>query len=142
MCVCVTKKKSARRMASTTSDTGDTSSKQQQAQRKENYFFFYLCVCVCVCTCMHAHVQYMCLPVCPSGDHLPMPTRWRRNSTSSLHRCGCILPTNLPNACFGSNIHMHISIQKWVIIFVCTWATMCVQIVDTLVFVVSKHRHS
>ena len=26
----------ARRMASTTSDTGDTSSKQQQAQRKEN----------------------------------------------------------------------------------------------------------
>ena len=36
-CVCVTMKKSARRMASTTSDTGDTSSKQQQAQRKENY---------------------------------------------------------------------------------------------------------
>ena len=30
-------KKSARRMASTTSDTGDTSSKQQQAQCKENY---------------------------------------------------------------------------------------------------------
>ena len=28
-------KKSARRMASTTSDTGDISSKQQQAQRKE-----------------------------------------------------------------------------------------------------------
>ena len=38
VCVCVTmKKKSARRMASTTCDTGDTSSKQQQAQRKENY---------------------------------------------------------------------------------------------------------
>ena len=37
VCVCVTMKKSARRMASTTSDTGDTSSKQQQAQRKENY---------------------------------------------------------------------------------------------------------
>ena len=37
-CVCVSQwKKSARRMASTTSDTGDTSSKQQQAQRKENY---------------------------------------------------------------------------------------------------------
>ena len=36
VCVCVTKKKSARRMASTTSDTGDTSSKQR-AQRKENY---------------------------------------------------------------------------------------------------------
>ena len=35
--MCVTMKKSARRMASTTSDTGDTSSKQQQAQRKENY---------------------------------------------------------------------------------------------------------
>ena len=30
-------KKSARRMASTTSDTGDTSSKQQQALRRENY---------------------------------------------------------------------------------------------------------
>ena len=30
-------KKSAIRMASTTSDTGDISSKQQQAQRKENY---------------------------------------------------------------------------------------------------------
>ena len=30
-------KKSARRMASTTSDTGDTSSKQQQAQREEDY---------------------------------------------------------------------------------------------------------
>ena len=37
VCVCVTMKKSARRMASTTSDTGDTSSKQQQAQHKENY---------------------------------------------------------------------------------------------------------
>ena len=37
MCVCVTMKKSARQMASTTSDTGDTSCKQQQAQRKENY---------------------------------------------------------------------------------------------------------
>ena len=37
-CVCVSQwKKSARRMASTTSNTGDTSSKQQQAQRKENY---------------------------------------------------------------------------------------------------------
>ena len=36
-CVCVTMKKSARRMASTTSDTSDTSSKQQHAQRKENY---------------------------------------------------------------------------------------------------------
>ena len=34
--VSVTMKKSARRMASTTSDTGDTSSKQDQAQRKEN----------------------------------------------------------------------------------------------------------
>ena len=37
MCVCHNEKKGARRMASTTSDTGDTSSKQQQAQRKENY---------------------------------------------------------------------------------------------------------
>ena len=38
VCVCVChNEKSARRMASTTSDTGDTSSKQQQAQRKENY---------------------------------------------------------------------------------------------------------
>ena len=37
VCMCVTMKKSARRMASTTSDTGDTSSKQQLAQRKENY---------------------------------------------------------------------------------------------------------
>ena len=37
VCVCHNEKKSARRMASTTSDTGDTSSKQQQAQRKENY---------------------------------------------------------------------------------------------------------
>ena len=38
VCVCVTMKKGgARRMASTTSDTGDTSSKQQQAQCKENY---------------------------------------------------------------------------------------------------------
>ena len=37
VCVCVTMKKSARRMASTTSDTGDASRKQQQAQRKENY---------------------------------------------------------------------------------------------------------
>ena len=39
-CVCVTMKKSARRMASTsdmTSDTGDTSSKRQQAQRKQKY---------------------------------------------------------------------------------------------------------
>ena len=36
-CMCVTMKKSARRMASMTSDTGDTSSKQQQAERKENY---------------------------------------------------------------------------------------------------------
>ena len=36
--VCVSQwKKGARRMASTTSDTGDTSSKQQQAQCKENY---------------------------------------------------------------------------------------------------------
>ena len=37
VCVCVTMKKGARRMANTTSDTGDTSSKQQQAQCKENY---------------------------------------------------------------------------------------------------------
>ena len=37
VCVCVTMKKSAGRMASTTSNTGDTSRKQQQAQRKENY---------------------------------------------------------------------------------------------------------
>ena len=37
VCACITMKKSARRMASTTSDTGDTSSKQQQAQCKENY---------------------------------------------------------------------------------------------------------
>ena len=37
VCVCVAMKKSAGQMASTTSDTGDTSSKQQQAQRKENY---------------------------------------------------------------------------------------------------------
>ena len=38
VCVCVTmKKKSARRMASMTSDTGDTSSKQQQAQCKQKY---------------------------------------------------------------------------------------------------------
>ena len=36
-CVCVTMKKSARRIASTTSNTGDTSSKQQQAQRKQKY---------------------------------------------------------------------------------------------------------
>ena len=36
VCVCHNEK-SARRMASTTSDTGDTSSKQRQAQRKENY---------------------------------------------------------------------------------------------------------
>ena len=35
VCVCVTMNKSTRRMASTTSDTGDTSSKQQQAQRKK-----------------------------------------------------------------------------------------------------------
>ena len=34
--VCVTMKKSARRMASSTSDTGGTSSKQQQAQRKDS----------------------------------------------------------------------------------------------------------
>ena len=34
--VCHNEKKFARRMASTTSDTGDTSRKQQQAQRKEN----------------------------------------------------------------------------------------------------------
>ena len=35
VCVCVChKEKSARRMASITSDTSDTSSKQQQAQRK------------------------------------------------------------------------------------------------------------
>ena len=37
VCVCHNEKKGARRMASTTSDTGDTSSKQQQAQCKENY---------------------------------------------------------------------------------------------------------
>ena len=37
VCVCHNEKRGARRMASTTSDTGDTSSKQQQAQRKENY---------------------------------------------------------------------------------------------------------
>ena len=37
VCVCVTMKKSARRIASTTSDTGDTSSEQQQAQREEIY---------------------------------------------------------------------------------------------------------
>ena len=37
-CVCVSQwKKSARRMESTTSDTGDTSSKQQQAQRMQKY---------------------------------------------------------------------------------------------------------
>ena len=35
--VCHNEKRVARRMASTTSDTGDTSSKQQQAQCKENY---------------------------------------------------------------------------------------------------------
>ena len=34
VCVCVTMKKSARRMACMTSDTGDTSSKQQEAQHK------------------------------------------------------------------------------------------------------------
>ena len=34
---CATMEKSARRMASTTSDTGDTSSKQQQARRKQNW---------------------------------------------------------------------------------------------------------
>ena len=46
--VCVTmKKKSARRMASTTSDTGDTSSKQQQC----------VCVCVCVCVCARARTR-------------------------------------------------------------------------------------
>ena len=39
LCVCVTMKKSARRMASTTiaSDAGDTASKQQQAQCKQKY---------------------------------------------------------------------------------------------------------
>ena len=37
VCVCHNEKRGARRMASTTSDTGDTSSKQQQAQCKENY---------------------------------------------------------------------------------------------------------
>ena len=38
VCVCVSQwKKSARRMASTTSDVGDTSSKQQQAQHKQKY---------------------------------------------------------------------------------------------------------
>ena len=52
MCACVTMKKSARRMASTASNTGDTSSKQQQAQRKEN-----VCVCVCVCVCARARAR-------------------------------------------------------------------------------------
>ena len=49
--------KSARRMASTTSDTGDTSSKQQQAQRKENYNKRKRPVCVCVRAhlCVRAH---------------------------------------------------------------------------------------
>ena len=41
-------------MASTTSDTGDTSSKQQQAQHKEN---FNKCVCVCVCVCILGCIQ-------------------------------------------------------------------------------------
>ena len=72
MCVCVTMKKSARRMASTTSDTGDTSSKQQQAQRKENYNKMCVCVCVCVrvracvcqrktkdCVCTHNFVHFI-----------------------------------------------------------------------------------
>ena len=59
VCVCVTMKKSARRMASTTSDTGDTSSKQQQAQCKENYNK-RKSVCVCVSLCSHAcmHVSF------------------------------------------------------------------------------------
>ena len=76
--VCVTMKKSAKGMASTTSDTGDTSSKQQQAQCKENYSKSkrpvlsidhchpyrrkkrreaVVCVCVCVCVRVRACVR-------------------------------------------------------------------------------------
>ena len=66
VCACVTMKKGARRIASTTRDTGDTSSKQQQAQRKQKYNTLttsivnhippsyrrhHDCLCVCVCVC-------------------------------------------------------------------------------------------
>ena len=81
--MCVTMKKSAGRTASTTSDTGDTSSKQQQAQRKENYKCVcarthtraidimhvstcctHVCVCVCVCVCVSACEWSVCMCVC------------------------------------------------------------------------------
>ena len=57
VCACVChNEKSARRMASTTSDSGDTSSEQQQAQRKENYNKR-------MCVCLRAFVS---IPVCTS----------------------------------------------------------------------------
>ena len=59
VCACHNEK-SARQMASTTSDTGDTSSKQQPAQRKE-HVCACACVCVCVCVCVCACV---CVCVC------------------------------------------------------------------------------
>ena len=63
------KKTGARRMASTTSDIGDTSSKQQQAQCKENYNkskrpVSSVCVCVYVCACVRACVWCVCVCVC------------------------------------------------------------------------------
>ena len=61
-------------MASTTSDTGDTSSKQQQAQRKENYHpephtiaditSRNVCVCVCVSDPSVAYLPVMLRCIC------------------------------------------------------------------------------
>ena len=79
VCVCVTMKKSARRMASTTSDTGDTSSKQQQAQRKENYnkrkrpvssvdVCVFVCVHVCVCVTIKKSARQMASTTSDTGD--------------------------------------------------------------------------
>ena len=73
MCVCHKEKKSARRMASTTSDTGyfkyaAASATPMKLTRGRGPFHQSICVCVSVrvCACVCAHVR-VCVCVCGGG---------------------------------------------------------------------------
>ena len=90
-------------MPSTTSDTGDISSKQQQAQRKENCVCGGACVCACMCACvcvracMCVHVCVCvraCVYVCKEGcvymhTHIHACSRARAHTHTHTHTHTC-----------------------------------------------------
>ena len=84
VCVCVIMKLSARRMASMTSDTGETSSKQQQAHRKQKIHQEEECVCVYVCACARA-----CVRVCHNEKKCQAIGKHGKRQQRYFKYCNC-----------------------------------------------------